>query len=137
MMLKAAAKGFTLIELAIVIAIVAILAAVAIPRFTDMGSSAQQAVAQDFTSQLVSGAAMYTARMSRTPDGFTDFVTNQNANLSNNPNGNQFFTISTQRLGDGSCTIAANSINCTNAFDKLTAATYTWANGAITPTITQ
>jgi prepilin-type N-terminal cleavage/methylation domain-containing protein len=70
------AKGFTLIELAIVIAIIAILASVAIPRFAAMQDNANRAVAQAFMSQLNTAAATFMAQQARTPTAFSDFVAN-------------------------------------------------------------
>lgn len=122
-----ASKGFTLVELAVVIAIVAILAAVAVPRLVDSTDSAQRAVALDFVSQLNSAAAMYTAKQMTSPNGFTDFVSA--AALGPNQ------TISTQTLGDGTCTVNAASITCATAFNKIGSITYTWNNGAITHNI--
>jgi len=57
-------KGFTLIELAIVIVIIGILAAVAIPRFTDMTAEARKAQRQSIATSLKSAYAIYLAKNS-------------------------------------------------------------------------
>ncbi len=54
-------NGFTLIELVIVIAIIGIMAAVAVPKFFDMRSVAQQANKDKITGIIRSGLSSYSS----------------------------------------------------------------------------
>ncbi len=58
MLKRAAQKGFTLIELVVVIVILGIIAAVAAPKFLDLTGSAQDAVADGACGALASAAVM-------------------------------------------------------------------------------
>jgi MSHA pilin protein MshA len=85
-------KGFTMIELVMVIVILGILAAIAVPRFIDLRSDAEKATAKGVAGAIVSSASMlhaqYVLRNTDYSLGTTAGEDNQivaNANISGGP----------------------------------------------------
>jgi MSHA pilin protein MshA len=75
--MQAKQTGFTLIELVMVIVILGVLAAVAIPKFVDLGSDARDAAAQGVAGGLSSASAMnYSVRKVRGATADSVAITN-------------------------------------------------------------
>ena len=72
-------KGFTLIELMIVIAIIALLAAVAVPKFTGATDAAKKSNVLSNLSGLRTSVAMFNVKNGHYPVNGTDFTNNSNA----------------------------------------------------------
>lgn len=65
-------RGFSLIELMIVVAVLGILAAIVVPYFQEHAMQAKEAVAKDSLRILHSAIELYTARHSGIPPGYKD-----------------------------------------------------------------
>ena len=117
-------KGFTLIELVIVIAILGILAGIAIPRFLDAQASARGAKIVADLRTIDSAAMVYQAKTGSLPTSIAALTTNNTA-----VSPAQYQLLASWPVPDTGTFIVAQLTGGDKTFKDITAAEYTLVNG--------
>ncbi|WP_178087881.1 pilin [Plesiomonas shigelloides] len=134
--MKAVNKGFTLIELMIVVAIIGVLAAVAIPAYQNYVGKAQFSAGLSQIAALKTGADMYIHEHGKLPDAASQIgapVAYDNGTLTLNASHMTFqFTKGTKGIANQSIRLTKDA---NNAWACTTNATLDFVTGCTTGTI--
>jgi len=121
-------RGFTLIELVLVIAILGILAVSALPKFLDLGGKAKQAARDGVVGAVRSGIALYKANTLVTT-GTGTYPTNLSTQTSNNACTTCFDVVLTSPVNDNSWTKSSDTVYIHSDGGNNSTFTYNPTNG--------
>jgi type II secretory pathway pseudopilin PulG len=120
-------NAFTLIELAIILAIIGVMSAVAITQMMDLTGSAEEALFEDYLQKLNTGVAQYMVSQGHRPDNFSDFV-GGNLDVANGIT----VPLLVSKSGDDICQAAGTTtMTCSGPGVRSRNATYTLTSGTI------
>lgn len=117
-------KGFTLIELILVIAILGILAVSALPKFIDITAKAKQSSRDGVVGAVRAGVALYRANDMVIAGGTGAYPTSLDANANGSTCGTCFSQILAQGVNDTAWTKTSATVYYFN--DGTTTTTYTY-----------
>ncbi|MFM7390067.1 MAG: prepilin-type N-terminal cleavage/methylation domain-containing protein [Vampirovibrionales bacterium] len=141
-------QGFSLIELALIIAIIGILAALTATQFVDLTANAEKSLLQDFGQKLTSSLSSFVAAKGRFPSptdtdgGFKEFVADYGPAPSFAPNlgtgdNRKFIGLPILKGDKAICALtSATLITCNDEELVGFNATYTYVNGGVVTSIT-
>lgn len=121
MSIKSNQQGFTLIELVVVIVVLGILAATAIPRFANVSDDARSAVAQGVVGSIMSSAALQFAQYKKAVDfativNGTDLSSSDDVWITDGTNTKQIFDGATS----AQTSLVSSDLNCSGAATTFT-----------------
>lgn len=122
-------KGFTLIELILVIAILGVLAISALPRFLDLSTEAERASRDGVVGAVRSGIALYRANDMVTSGGGGSYPASLDGEAAGSACTNCFSTVLANGVSDASWTKSAANTYVFNDGTTTYSYTYSSANG--------